>query len=439
MSDIRANREEIGLCSIADSYAIQIPNSPLSHHTTSVCSTDQGWPNTDVSNRCPPRIDTSLLKSFVQSARRIAGRDATSPFSLEDVYAVASDLELSGVLFLEKSDETRHVTVLLDLDDGQVVLYDPSSGVKVKDCDDTRLGMYAKPVGSLRDEFKEYERRAAPAKCSDVWAKYAQRGELLKRFLRHHSRFQHLSSVDTLHDIAALGLPAMQHKFRHTGCAPLSLFMISLLPSGPERKSHMSARKSASVMSGTAYQLINIHGEGETTQERTMVIQIFVTGGTFDKEYDEIAGSLVFKNTHIQEVLRLGRCKQEVDTRTLMMIDSLEMTETERQIILENCRECKRDRIVITHGTDSMEVTARVLGRAIKDKTIVLTGAMVPYKFGSSDGLFNLGSALAFVQSLPHGVYVAMNGRCFSWNRVQKNRETGEFEEIASAFQISVT
>jgi len=164
-----------------------------------------------------------------------------------------------------------------------------------------------------------------------------------------------------------------------------------------------------------------------------MVIQILVTGGTFDKEYDERAGSLVFKDTHIQEVLRLGRCRLDVDVRTLMMMDSLEMTEVERDLVVENCRRCRQDRIIITHGTDSMELTARALGRAITNKTIVLTGAMVPYKFGSSDGLFNLGSALAFAQALPPGVYVAMNGKCFSWERVQKNRATGEFEELASA------
>jgi L-asparaginase len=162
-----------------------------------------------------------------------------------------------------------------------------------------------------------------------------------------------------------------------------------------------------------------------------MTIQLFVTGGTFDKEYNELDGSLVFKDTHIQEMLRLGRCKVNVDVRTLMMIDSMEMTEMERGIILENCRKCKRERIVITHGSDSMEVTAQTLGQAIKNKTIVLTGAMVPYKFGSSDGLFNLGSALAFAQSLPHGVYVAMNGRCFAWNKVRKERKTGEFEEVS--------
>jgi L-asparaginase len=128
-------------------------------------------------------------------------------------------------------------------------------------------------------------------------------------------------------------------------------------------------------------------------------------------------------------MLELGRCKVKVDIRTLMMIDSLEMTEPDRRIILENCIKCREENMVITHGTDTMEETARVLGEASIPKTIVLTGAMIPFKFGSSDGLFNLGSALAFAQSLPHGVYVAMNGRYFSWNNVQKNRKTGEFEE----------
>lgn len=161
-----------------------------------------------------------------------------------------------------------------------------------------------------------------------------------------------------------------------------------------------------------------------------MPIRIFVTGGTFDKEYNELKGTLFFKNTHLSEMLELGRCKAEVDIRVLMMIDSLEMKDAERQIILNNCRTCEMEQIVITHGTDTMEVTAQVLGQAVKDKTIVITGAMIPYKFGSSDGLFNLGSALAFVQSLPHGVYVAMNGRYFSWDNVRKNKQTGQFEEI---------
>jgi L-asparaginase len=160
-----------------------------------------------------------------------------------------------------------------------------------------------------------------------------------------------------------------------------------------------------------------------------MAVRIFVTGGTFDKEYNELEGKLYFRDTHLPEMLALGRCKVRVDIRTLMMIDSLEMTETDRKIILDNCLKCKEDSIVITHGTDTMEETARVLGEASLKKTIILTGAMIPFKFGSSDGLFNLGSALAFAQSLPQGVYVAMNGRYFQWDSVRKNKKTGEFEE----------
>jgi L-asparaginase len=161
-----------------------------------------------------------------------------------------------------------------------------------------------------------------------------------------------------------------------------------------------------------------------------MPLRIFITGGTFDKEYNELDGKLFFKDTHLPEMLKLGRCKVPVEIRTLMLVDSLEMTNADRQIIAEQCRKCKEDRIVITHGTDTMEETARVLGKSITDKTIILTGAMVPYKFGSSDGLFNLGSALAFAESLPHGIYVAMNGRCFMWDNVKKNKKTGEFEEL---------
>jgi L-asparaginase len=161
-----------------------------------------------------------------------------------------------------------------------------------------------------------------------------------------------------------------------------------------------------------------------------MGIRIFVTGGTFDKEYNELDGKLFFKDTHLKEMLDLGRCKLKVDIRTLMMVDSLEMTDEDRQIIVEHCLKAKEEKIVITHGTDTMEVTARVLGGMVREKTIVLTGAMIPYKFGSSDGLFNLGSALAFVQTLPHGVYIAMNGKYFNWNNVRKNKQTGQFEEL---------
>lgn len=162
-----------------------------------------------------------------------------------------------------------------------------------------------------------------------------------------------------------------------------------------------------------------------------MGIMILITGGTFDKEYDELNGTLYFKETHLPEMLKLGRCTVDAEIRTIMMIDSLEMTDQDRDLILNYCTKCEEDRIVITHGTDTMEITAKKLGEVQLAKTIVLTGAMIPYKFGSSDGFFNLGSALAFVQSLPHGVYVAMNGRYFNWNQVRKNKNTGVFEEIA--------
>lgn len=160
------------------------------------------------------------------------------------------------------------------------------------------------------------------------------------------------------------------------------------------------------------------------------MIRVFVTGGTFDKEYDERTGQLFFKDTHIRDMLKLGRCLVEVEVRTLMMIDSLDMDDDDRQVILSQCRKCPHERIVVTHGTDTMEQTARLLGSEVRGKTIVLTGAMIPYAFGSSDGLFNLGSALAFAQGLPHGVYIAMNGRCFTWDNVRKNRDMGVFEEL---------
>jgi L-asparaginase len=160
------------------------------------------------------------------------------------------------------------------------------------------------------------------------------------------------------------------------------------------------------------------------------LIKIFVTGGTFDKEYNELNGELFFKDTHIADMLRLGRSHLEVAVETLMMIDSLQMTDADRQRILHRCREVPEERIVITHGTDTMEYTAAVLGEGLSGKVVVLTGAMVPYTFGSSDGIFNLGTALAFAQTLPPGVYVAMNGRHFLWNAVRKNRAKGVFESV---------
>ncbi len=162
------------------------------------------------------------------------------------------------------------------------------------------------------------------------------------------------------------------------------------------------------------------------------MVQVFVTGGTFDKQYNYINGELYFKDTHLSQMFDRGRCTIDIDIRTLMMVDSLEMTDEDREIIIHNCRKCSSDKILITHGTDRMVASAKILAESnIKDKTIVLTGAMIPYAFGtSSDGFFNLGSALAFVQTLPPGVYVVMNGRYFEWNKVKKNTQTGNFESI---------
>jgi L-asparaginase len=139
---------------------------------------------------------------------------------------------------------------------------------------------------------------------------------------------------------------------------------------------------------------------------------------------------LYFRETHLPEMLKLGRCRLDVSIRALMMIDSLEMTEADRALIVEQCRRCEETRIIVTHGTDTMVQTAAALARGAPGRTIVLTGAMVPWAFGSSDGLFNLGSALSFVQVLPAGVYVAMNGRWFPWDGVRKNRDTGVFESV---------
>jgi L-asparaginase len=161
-----------------------------------------------------------------------------------------------------------------------------------------------------------------------------------------------------------------------------------------------------------------------------MHIRILVTGGTFDKEYDELTGRLYFRDTHVEEMLRRGRARLDLAIETVMMIDSLDMDDAGRAAIVQRCRAAPERAIVVTHGTDTMVETARALAAATLDKTLVLTGAMVPYAFGSSDGLFNLGSALSFAQVLPTGVYVAMNGQHFHWNAVRKNRESGVFEPL---------
>lgn len=162
------------------------------------------------------------------------------------------------------------------------------------------------------------------------------------------------------------------------------------------------------------------------------MVQIFVTGGTFDKDYNFITGELYFKDTHLKEMFERGRCTIDIDIKTLMMVDSLEITVDDRAIIAHNCKRCLAKEIVITHGTDTMVETAKYLAKQkIQKKVIILTGAMIPYAFGgSSDGFFNLGSALAFAQALPPGVYVAMNGRYYNWDNVRKNRKTGFFEAL---------
>ncbi len=162
-----------------------------------------------------------------------------------------------------------------------------------------------------------------------------------------------------------------------------------------------------------------------------MSIRILITGGTFDKEYDMLNGTLDFEETHVPEMLKLGRSTLDTEIRTVMMVDSLEMTAADREVILHNCTTAPENKILITHGTDTMAETAAFLAKADLDKTIVITGAMIPYKFGSSDGFFNLGAALAFLQTLPAGVYVAMNGRYYTWDNVRKNKKTGYFEELS--------
>ncbi len=161
-----------------------------------------------------------------------------------------------------------------------------------------------------------------------------------------------------------------------------------------------------------------------------MAVKIIITGGTFDKEYNELTGELFFNKTHVPEMLKLGRSRLELRIVALMMRDSLHMTDLDIKIICDLCQNSEEDKILITHGTDKMVITAKVLGQFIKNKTIILTGAIIPYAFGSSDGMFNLGSALAFVQTLPSGVYITMNGKCFQYDNVRKNKENGNFEEI---------
>jgi L-asparaginase len=160
-----------------------------------------------------------------------------------------------------------------------------------------------------------------------------------------------------------------------------------------------------------------------------MSIRIFITGGTFDKIHDPITESLIFNETHVPELLKRSRSLLDTKLRIVMLIDSLEITKGDQEIILKACQDAKEDKIVITHGTSNMEKTAEFLGKEIKDKTIVLTGAMVPFVFSNTDALFNMGAALAFVQTLPYGVYISMNGKYYNWDNVMKDTKRGLFQE----------
>jgi L-asparaginase len=159
-------------------------------------------------------------------------------------------------------------------------------------------------------------------------------------------------------------------------------------------------------------------------------IRIIITGGTFDKHYDEVRGSLTFTDTHLPEILRFTRCTVPIELELNQLIDSLEMGPSNRLLVLEACRRAPEERVVVTHGTDTMVETAAVLGGAGLAKTIVLTGAMVPFEVSTSDAVFNLGCAITAVQLLPRGVYITMNGRAFPWDRVRKDRERGVFQEV---------
>lgn len=161
-----------------------------------------------------------------------------------------------------------------------------------------------------------------------------------------------------------------------------------------------------------------------------MKIKLFATGGTFEKVYHPITQTLSFEESHLLEIFTMGRSELDLTLEVLFLKDSLQMTDEDRALILEKCMNTDEEKIVITHGTDTMTKTAGVLAEKIKDKTIVLTGAMVPFGFRSSDAEFNLGSAMGFVQTLPHGVYIAMNGRVSPHDQVRKNLETGVFEIV---------
>ena len=160
-----------------------------------------------------------------------------------------------------------------------------------------------------------------------------------------------------------------------------------------------------------------------------MSLHIIATGGTFEKHYDEISGQLVFGDSHVPQLLKRARVSVPCTFETVCMLDSLDMQHSDRLKVLQACSDCASQKIVIVHGTDTMPETAKVLGHAALGKTIVLTGAMIPYEFDDSDAFFNFGFAVAAAGLLSCGVYLSMNGRVFEWDRVRKNRQEGRFEE----------
>ncbi len=160
-------------------------------------------------------------------------------------------------------------------------------------------------------------------------------------------------------------------------------------------------------------------------------ILILATGGTFDKLYDELQGELTFRDSHLSEIMDIVRCTVPYTLEFLPLKDSLSMDDRDRTAILDACRSCSYRQIIIIHGTDTMEITARVIGKALLDKTIILTGAMIPYTISNSDAIFNLGTAISSVQSYDSGVYICMNGRTFPWDTVHKNHKKGVFESTS--------
>ncbi len=160
-----------------------------------------------------------------------------------------------------------------------------------------------------------------------------------------------------------------------------------------------------------------------------MVIKLFITGGTIDCEQKDSGNKYIFRKTHLPKMLKQARNRVDVHLETLMLKDSIYITDSDREKILSKCKSSKEKRIVVTHGTDTMVETAQALGRNIKNKTIVILGAMMPFNQKGSDALFNLGSAITAVQLLPTGVYITMNGKIFQWNKVKKNKKLQQFEE----------